>query len=97
MTDLDQEIDQILSQADWGYKYQMSDYASSKAAEEKYEREGLAEIAVTVADLKALALRHTEEVLERLLEQEEADPESGDGRGVIRVSAVRAALQGKAQ
>jgi len=51
MTD---ELDEILSKQDWGYEYQMSDYATSKAAELEYEREGKAKIAELKQAIQAL-------------------------------------------
>lgn len=39
---------------DLGYKYQMSDYASSYQAEEEYEKEGLAEVEKVVDQLVSL-------------------------------------------
>jgi hypothetical protein len=38
-------IDDLLDKQDWGYEYLMSDYATSKESEQRYEREGKAKIA----------------------------------------------------
>lgn len=39
------KVDDLLDKQDWGYEYQMSDYATSKADELEYEREGKEKIA----------------------------------------------------
>jgi hypothetical protein len=41
---LEDALDELLSKQSWGYEFEMSDYATSKEAEQRYEKEGLAEI-----------------------------------------------------
>lgn len=48
------EVKELILSLDLGYTYEMSDYATSREQEAKYEKEGLAEVDRVVTALQAL-------------------------------------------
>lgn len=52
-----EELRELILGLDLGYKYQMSDYASSRESELEYEKEGLAEVEEVITQILSLIER----------------------------------------